>query len=109
LWVAVLWWSTFHRIQDEDLLAPEADGVQQVVQKAASGTYKWATSHVLSCPRGFPDKDQSCRGAPLTGNRLCSRRREPARRAGGGVAGYRGELEGDPVRRRGLLRGPGSC
>jgi len=27
----------------------------------------------------------------------------------GDVAGYRGELEGAPVRRRGLLHAPGSC
>jgi len=29
--VAILWGSTLHRIQDENLLAPEADGGQQVV------------------------------------------------------------------------------
>jgi hypothetical protein len=31
LWVAVLWGSTLHRIQDEGLFAPEADGGQQVI------------------------------------------------------------------------------
>jgi hypothetical protein len=31
LGVAVLWGSTLHRIQDEDLLAPEVDGGQKVI------------------------------------------------------------------------------
>jgi hypothetical protein len=31
LWVAVLWGSTLHRIQDEDPFAPETDGGQQVI------------------------------------------------------------------------------
>jgi hypothetical protein len=35
LGVAILWGSALDRVQDEDLFAPEADGGQQVVQKAA--------------------------------------------------------------------------
>ena len=109
LWIAVSRWSTLHRIQDEHLLTAKADRGQQIVEEAARGTHKGAASLILTGSRGFPNKHNLRRGAPLTRDRLCSGRGEFARRTAGGIAGDRSKFEGDSTRSRGSLRGPDSC